>query len=314
MKDRLSFISAKLGRTSQRGLLILLHPLTVLLLAFTFNTLLWAAVTNLGNPPDEFSHFDYIRHLAINHTLPIYGETRYIHTSALQAHASLPPLYYLLGTPLQMALSNSNVTEQMLALRVLSVILGGITVTLVYKVGRLLAPSRPEFALAAATLVGFNPMFTYLCAAINSDNLINLIYAALFLVLAYGLQQPEPSRRWLIGLGVLLGAGLITKQTIVTGVLVSALVILFLAWRQRPGFSTRLIRYGFWVSGTAILVSGWFFVRNWILYGNPIGVVAGGRSDIFPTHPYRSFGSLAQMIVGARSDFLPFFPVVLRSF
>src|SRR6266404_6356723 len=218
MKDRLSFISAKLGRTSQRGLLILLHPLTVLLLAFTFNTLLWAAVTNLGNPPDEFSHFDYIRHLAITHTLPIYGETRYIHTQSLQAHANSPPLYYLLATPLEMALSSSTVTQQMLAIRGLSVLLGAMTVALVYMLGRMLAPTRPSFAVAAAVLVGFNPMFTHLCAAINSDNLINLIYSALFLLLAYGLRQRQPDKRWLISLGALLGAGLITKQTMVIGV------------------------------------------------------------------------------------------------
>jgi 4-amino-4-deoxy-L-arabinose transferase-like glycosyltransferase len=315
MKGTLSPLRAKaLRRTCQRGLLALLHPLTVLLLAFTCNTLLWAAVTNLGNPPDEFSHFDYIRHLAINHTLPIYGETRYIHTQALQAHANSPPLYYLLGTPLHMALSNATVTQQMLALRGLSVLLGAITVALVYMLGRMLAPTRPTFAFAVAALVGFNPMFTHLCAAINSDNLINLIYAALLLLLTYGLRQQQPGRRWLISLGALLGAGLITKQTMVIGVFVSAVVILVLAWRHRPRFLPTLVRCGFWVGSTALLISGWLLVCNWMVYGNPTGVVTGGRPDIFPTHPYRAVGSLWRMIFATRSDFLPFFPTVLRSF
>lgn len=313
MKDTLSCVKA-LWRTCQRGLLALLHPLTLLLLAFACNTLLWAAVTNLGNPPDEFSHFDYIRHLALDHTLPIYGETRYIQTQALQAHASLPPLYYLLGTPLQMALSNATVTQQMLALRGLSVLLGAMIVALAFMLGRMLAPARPAFALAVAALVGFNPMFTYLCAAINSDNLINLIYSALLLLLAIGLRQQQPGRRWLISLGALLGAGLITKQTMVIGVFVSAAVILFLAWRRRPRFLLTLVNYGFWVSGTALLISGWLFVRNWRLYGNPLGMVAGTRPDIFPIHPYNAVSSLWRMLFATQSDFLPFLPIVIRSF
>ena len=268
----------------------------------------------MAHPPDELSHFDYIRHLAINHTLPVFGETRYIHSQALQAHASIPPLYYLLGTPLQMALSNATLTQQMLAIRGVSVLLGAITVALVYMFGRTLVPARPVFALAVAGLVGFNPMFTYMSAAINSDNLVNTIYAALFLLLAYGLRQQQPGRGWLIGLGALLGAGLITKQTIIMGVLVSALVIVLLAWRRRSRFWLSVVSYGFWVGGTALLISGWYFVRNWMLFGNPTGVFAGSRSDLYASRPYISVGSLWGMLFATRSDYVPFLPWVSKSF
>src|SRR5437016_1489397 len=152
-------LSPALKRACRRGFAFSFHPLTLLLLAFTLNASLWAAVTGIGLPPDELSHFDYIRYVAINHTLPIYGQTRYIHSQGLQAHASMPPLYYLLATPLQMALSSRTITAQVLALREFSVFLGAITVTLLYMLGRMLVPTRREFALAAAAIVGFNPMF-----------------------------------------------------------------------------------------------------------------------------------------------------------
>jgi hypothetical protein len=289
-------------------------PLMLLLLVFICNTSLWAAVTNIGHPPDEFSHFDYIRHLAINHTLPIYGQTTYIHRQGFQAHASVGPLYYLLGTPLQMILVNATDTQQVLALRAISILLGAVTVALAYKFGRMLAPTRPEFALAVAVLVGFNPMFTYLSAAINSDNLINLIYAALLLLLAYGLRQRQPSRGWLIGLGALLGAGLITKPSIVMGVWVSALFIVFLAWKQRPRFLPALVRYGFWVSTPAVLISGWSFLRNWKLYGNPTGVVAGSRPDVFLTRPYQNVGSVWEMILATKGGYASFVPTIFHGF
>jgi 4-amino-4-deoxy-L-arabinose transferase-like glycosyltransferase len=289
-------------------------PLPLLLLAFVCNTSLWAAVTNIGNPPDEISHFDYIRHLAINHTLPIYGETHYIGRPGLQTHASLPPLYYLLGTPVQMALSNTTITKQMLALRAISVLIGALTVALAYKFGRMLVPTRPAFAFAVAALVGFNPMFTHLSAAVNSDNLINLIYAALLLLLACGLRQRQPSRGWLIGLGALLGAGLITKQSIVMGVFVSALFILFLAWKQRPRFLRALVRYGLWVSTPAVLISAWYFLRNWKLYGNPTGILAGTRPDVYLTHPYQNVGSLWEMISATNAGLPPFRQTIFLGF
>jgi|GEM_PF-3461865 len=302
-----------LCQTCQRAIPALFHPLTLLLVAFACNTLLWVAVTNLGNPPDEFSHFDYVRHLAVSHRLPIYGETRYVDTNELQAHASMPPLYYLLGAPLQMALSKSTVTEQMLALRGLSVFLGAITVSLVYMFGRMLAPQRPSFAFAMAVLVGFNPMFTYLCASINNDNLINLIYAALLPLLAYSLRQNQPSRTLLIGLGALLGLGLLTKPNMIAALCVSAVIVVVFAWRRRSGFARALIGYGFGVAGTATLISGWLFVRNWTLYGN-LTAMMSGRPDIFPNEPYRNIGSFWQMIFATQSDSHSFFPTVLQSF
>src|SRR5712692_6944959 len=106
MKDKLLTSVARTSNPPGRWRSFFFHPLTLLLLAFICNTLLWTAVTNIGHPPDEFAHFDYIRHLAVNHTLPIYGKTTYFHRPGLNTHASLPPLYYLLGTPVQMALSN----------------------------------------------------------------------------------------------------------------------------------------------------------------------------------------------------------------
>src|SRR5689334_22671582 len=76
------------------------RSLALLLLTFFCNTLLWACVVEPGRAPDEWDHFDYIRHLAIKHTLPIYGQTpRFTNQNALNSETQQPPLYYLLATP-----------------------------------------------------------------------------------------------------------------------------------------------------------------------------------------------------------------------
>src|SRR5678809_842599 len=88
------------GRLRSIVIGITTHPLALLLLTFFCTALLWAFIIEPGRAPDEWDHFDYIRHLAIRHTLPIYGQTlRIRNPDALNSEAQQPPLYYLLATP-----------------------------------------------------------------------------------------------------------------------------------------------------------------------------------------------------------------------
>src|SRR5262249_54999504 len=114
-----------------------------------------------------------IRHLARTHTLPIYGQTpRIANPHALNSETQQPPLYYLLAIPFYSILGGQVETQQYLAIRLLSAMLGTVAVALTYALGRVLAPQRPEFALALAAVVGFNPMFTFMSAAISNLVLI----------------------------------------------------------------------------------------------------------------------------------------------
>lgn len=290
--------------------------LTLLLFAFFCNTLLWATITEIGHPPDELSHFDYVLQLAVNHTLPVYGKTTYIfNPDHLQAHALQPPLYYMACAPVQMLLRQQPIEIQMLGVRMVSILMATGTVALAYISGRLLVPSRPAFALAMGVLVGFNPQFTHISSAINSDNLINLIVAAIFCMLVYRGRHPQPvSRRWLIGLGVLLGVGMIAKQTIVTGLFVSGIVLLWLAWQHRGQRLLTLVRFTLLVGGPALLVSGWSLVRNWMLYGDPFGLSpVGSQAQSYIPKPYAAIGSFWEMLFATRS-FDPFLDVLFKSF
>ncbi len=304
-----------------------------LLLLFTFfcNTLLWAMIMQPGHPPDEWLHFDYVRHLFLHHTLPVYGETRYIfNPELLQAHAMLPPLYYALGVPLLALAGDQPVAVQVVVVRMLSVIISTGTVTVAYALGRVLIPARPRFALAFAALVGFNPMFTYMSAAINSDNLVNLIAAALLLLLVYGLRQAQyarqdhpqaalwsPSRRWMIGMGALMGIGLLTKPTIAIAVLGCGVILVWMAW-QSPGSPIQRLRLlvvmGAWIGGVALVISGWNFARNWYLYGDPVGVsLVGSQAGSYVPRPYAAIGSFGEMLLATR-EFDPLLPMLFQSF
>jgi 4-amino-4-deoxy-L-arabinose transferase-like glycosyltransferase len=283
-----------------------------------------------GHPPDEWLHFDYVRHLFLHRALPVYGETRYIfNPELLQAHAMLPPLYYLLGVPLLALAGDQPVEVQMVAVRMLSVIISTGTVAIAYALGRVLVPTRPRFALVFAALVGFNPMFTYMSAAINSDNLVNLIAAALLLMLVYGLRQAQhhwqdyphatlwsPTRRWMIGMGALMGMGLLTKPTIALAILGCGVMLVWMAW-QSPGLPQRLrllLVMGGWIGGVALVISGWSFARNWYLYGDPVGVsLVGSQAGSYVPRPYAAIGSFGEMLLATR-EFDPLLPMLFQSF
>src|SRR4051812_6380035 len=131
--------SANMPRLSGRAIP---RPLALLLLAFFCNTLLWACVVEPGRAPDEWDHFDYIRHLSVKHTLPIYGQTpRYTTQTALNREPQHPPLYYLLATPFSL-LGGQTPTSHVIAVRVFSALLGTTAVALTYALGRIVAPRR----------------------------------------------------------------------------------------------------------------------------------------------------------------------------
>jgi 4-amino-4-deoxy-L-arabinose transferase-like glycosyltransferase len=293
---------------------IALHPLTFLLLAFFCNTLLWACIIEPGRAPDEWDHFDYVRHLAITHTLPIYGQTpRVANPHVLNSEAQQPPLYYLLATPFYL-LGGQTQTSQVVAVRIFSTLLGTIAVALTYALGRVLAPGRRPYALALAAIVGFNPMFTFMSAAISNDALINAIYPALLLVLCLLLRQRAIRWAWLLGLGALLGSGLLAKFSIIGGVLASGMVLVELAWRQRGRRLSALFLYGTWTVGGFLLVAGWYFARNWLLYGDPSGVLMMRTFHVNPMRSYDTIGSFWEMITTNRPGLVDFWPGVFHGF
>lgn len=192
--------------------------------------------------------------------------------------------------------------------RLVSTVLGALTVGVAFRTAREVWSGDRAVALAAAALVGLNPQFLYVSATVTSDALVTLLGAvgllvALRLVRRAGPSPlrlrsapagPSPSGRgdevataprpsggrgpagsgglaqewgW-VALGVICGLGLLTKH--------SGVVLLGL-----PGLAWLMARLGngrrrwlvvpLLVAGTFLTVTGWWLVRNQLLYGDPLG-------------------------------------------
>jgi hypothetical protein len=273
-----------------RAILILI--LVYLVLATTYNV-----TVGVGEAPDEVPHMKYVQHIIKYRTLPLQVPDPSHH---LGNEAQQPPAYYALGALLttwinlddyQLTLNPAfDITPNRVwgrqryyhsqaeafpfqglvlayhLLRVFSTVLGAITIGTVYKAARIIAPLRPTVGLLAAGLVAFNPQFVFLTASVNNDN---LGMAAASCMLLTGLMAwKQPSLRLTAVMGFLIGLAALSKYNalaIAPGAIL-ALTAPYLRerrWRAAVGHVAL-------VTGLALLISGWWFMQNWQLYGDPL--------------------------------------------
>ncbi len=183
-------------------------------------------------------------------------------------------------------------------LRVWSTLLQGITVLGAYAMGRLAFPKRPGVALLGMAVVAFNPQFLLVASGINNDNLVTPLATIAFYVLLCAWRDGFSTWRSL-GLGLLIGLAGLSKLSGWVLLILTGALLLFRAvrkvrestdWRAGglAGHMLFAIRHLLLVVLPASAVSGWWFWRNWRLYGDltalrPMLALVGERgSPIYP--------------------------------
>jgi len=157
--------------------------------------------------------------------------------------------------------------------RLITVVIGAGSVVLTYLAVREISPDRPALALGATALTAFNPMFIFVNASVNNDAMttffgcLNLV---MFLHLVRdGVNAPLPVWRYVL-VGVTMGFFLLTKLSALTALMLLPLLLAWISYRRR---SWRPLAVGFTVIvAVAMLMSGWWFARNWRLYGDLTGL------------------------------------------
>jgi hypothetical protein len=151
-------------------------------------------------------------------------------------------------------------------LRGLAPLLQIITVVGVFAIARLTLPQHPAVAPFAAALTAFNPQFLSVASGVNNDNLVTPL-VTLGLYLALVTRERGLSLRRSLALGVLTGLAGLSK---LSGLLLLGLIgciMLESAWRG--GGWRRSIGHGLLIGVVAAATCGWWFWRNWQLYGDP---------------------------------------------
>jgi len=168
--------------------------------------------------PDEPPHFAYVRNLQLGISgdapaaqRPIIASLysfRFWEYGGTTAPSAIPtsftapslrllpqiektPLYYWLGA--RVASWTDDLILQLYSVRWLSVLLSMLAIPLIYATAREILPAeRAGMALAAAALVAFLPMYEYIGAAVNPDNLGAPLAAAAILLAVRALRGKQP--------------------------------------------------------------------------------------------------------------------------
>jgi hypothetical protein len=124
-----------------------------------------------------------------------------------------PPLYYALeAIPYEIG-SSGSVLDRLALMRLLSVVMGAVTVLLVYMFLSELLPGRRWAWSAGALVVAFQPLFGFMSGGVNNDNLLYLTATGVFWGMARAFRRGlTPASGALIG--GFLGAGIVTKLTL----------------------------------------------------------------------------------------------------
>jgi Predicted membrane protein (DUF2142) len=147
------------------------------------------------------------------------------------------PIYYAALAPAY-ALAGTSPFSQLTAMRVLSALMGALTVLFTFLLARELAPGRPWLGVVAALLVAYEPMYGFISGTVNNDVGVNAGAAALELLLIRmlrrGITVPTAALT-----GVLLVALPFVKGTALSLYPVAALVLIAVLWRHHARADTR---------------------------------------------------------------------------
>ena len=279
------------------------QPITYILLAFVIFSFSASVINPLFESTDELRHYRFVQHIIQLKSLPVQGAV------GCSAQGHHPPLFYTLGAvatfwidtgrPVCSQLENNPFWQyrywevgddnknqylhtaaeafpwsgEALAahlVRGLNVMLGAGVVYLTWLLGRVLWPKRPFLAVGAAAFVAFNPMFVYMSGSINNDVIAALSGTAVLLASILLVQSETGlSRRWGVSLGVLFGIALLSKFNLAAVALLLETAVTWVAWRKKQW---RLwLEANLLIAAFTLLLAGWWFVRNQILYGEPTG-------------------------------------------
>ena len=322
-----------------RASLTVAHPLIALCLAFTLLVALHTAATPIFEAPDEVWHYAYVRWVAEGNGLPPLDEDL---SGAYQEAAQPPLYYLiaaLISTPFDdqglqdLTWSNPGFGYQspgtvpdnknMLihtrdealpwqgaalaihATRLTSWAFGLLTVIAAWGFGYETFRSR-RAALVTAALVALQPQFVFLSSVVSNDSAAAAVATAALWLGARIVNRGVTPHRTLYA-GLLGGLAMLTKtSTLPVAPMLALCLLLGNLWHRKERTSRvpkhRVRAHLAAQLGITAAIGGWWYLRNAILYGAPLGL---------GSHTETLWGRAESATL---VELIPEMPLVLRSF
>ena len=240
------------------------RALVLILAAFAALAVTYSIVTPIFEAGDELWHYPFVQSLATGHGLPIQDPNV---QTLWEQEGGQPPLYYAIsalatfwidtrdltdrlwrnpeakiGIPLDYGNKNMvvhtsaedfpwhNTALAVHLIRLLSILFSAFTVLFTYLLALEIGAEKTLAAVAAA-IVAFNPMFSFISASVNNDNLAVMLAALALWLLTRLVTRGATTSRFVV-LGFVLGLAALSKESDLGLLAVAAVVFLYLPWRE----------------------------------------------------------------------------------
>ena len=224
-------------------------------------------VNNLWRVPPEMGfdvndHIDYVKFLLKEHRIPLASDGWQMFQS---------PLLYLMAAPVYAVcstiLSPSGCVE---FLRIFPLLCGLAQIEILYRTAMVVFPDRDDLQSITITVGALMPMNIYMSNAFGNEPLVGCFTALLMLLCVKLLSTPSSSRHrhFFVWMGIVWGLALLSKVTplLLAPLLVS--LIFYQSWVIEGSFPSG-VRRTVSMFASCFVVTGWYYVRNWILLDRP---------------------------------------------
>ncbi|MCX5902790.1 MAG: glycosyltransferase family 39 protein, partial [Proteobacteria bacterium] len=150
-------------------------------------------------------------------------------------------------------------------MRLLSLLLGGLTVYLTFMITLNFLPGEPMIAAIGALLVATNPQFLHLSASVSNESLSTALATLYLLILINYLESPSKLFYQIVS-GIVLGCCLLTKISTILYIPVTAIALIWGNWRNWKNLTRNFVI----IFLVAALVSLWWYLKNLIVYNDLI--------------------------------------------
>ena len=287
-------------------------PFILILVAFIILGVIYSVTTPIFEASDELWHYPFVEHLATGGSLPVQDPdnvglwrqeasqpplyyaigalaTSMIDTSDLNQVRQINP-HASIGVPtddrnINMTVHSRNqawpYSGTVLAVHIvrwLSVLMGAVTVTMAYLTTMEVLNDR-LVAWTAAAFTAFNSMYLFITSSVNNDALVTMLTSiSLWLIVriirryAHNKDCGLPRwHEWLV-LGIAMGAACLSKTSGLAILPFSAVAVGLVTWRNHSW--KEFFRGALLLLVPVLAIAGWWYVRNWQLYGDLTGMAA----------------------------------------
>jgi len=247
---------------------------SLILIIWTLWVTHWAWTLPYNMAPDECLHFKTAKFFQEEKRLPVAGRDTIIIVKEADCRGTTyietPFLNYMITAFFINFKNFAAIERDYLAARVSSVCFGVIFVSLFYLFLRKIFKNNDFLVYSTLVSTIFIPQITYIFAYINQEAYSLASSAFLLLVSFIFWQVPlrKLRKKYFLLLALSVAVHLFSKPNFYLLFLVPLIILVFKFWQEKYLPIKNLL-----ISVILVfLLSGWFFIRNWILYKDLIGL------------------------------------------